>query len=48
MELQSLDFDLIAISLRSYLTIYSISYNHLISNKREWNNCLLKTIKKYC
>ena len=21
-------------------------YNHLISNKREWNNCLLKTPKK--
>ena len=24
-----------------------VGYNHLISNKREWNNCLLKTRPKY-
>ena len=26
---------------------YTVSYNHLISNKREWNNCFIKTRTKY-
>ena len=23
-------------------------HKHLISNKREWSNCLIKILKKYC
>ena len=36
-----------------YLTIiprvrfgYEIGYNHLLSNKREWNNCFIKNAHK--
>ena len=25
-----------------------VSYNHLISNKRECNNCFIKNNEKYC
>ena len=34
---------------RSYLTIIPrvrVVYNHLISNKREWNNCVIKNAHK--
>ena len=24
-----------------------VGYNYLISNKREWNNCFIKKLKKY-
>ena len=26
---------------------HRVGYNHLISNKREWNNCFIKTLTKY-
>ena len=25
-----------------------VGYNHLISNKREWNNCFIKNNQEHC